>query len=205
MTGTTTLPQAALLLAFDPDSGKPRTHASTARIVQAAAVGELAVGHRVTVIGDKLEPKDATPTGDRAADSILAGLSGAALFRNVLTSEDFAVKAGTRPEHVVREDLEALGYVTTEKGGLLRRTRVVATESSPASELTDQVSLAVQGRSDVNARLAALIAVLDVFGYMDKVVGEKLSSADRATVKRIVSGSEFGVALRRVLNEINVP
>lgn len=205
MIATTSLPQAAFLLAFDPDSGKPRTHASSARIIQAAAIGELVVSHRARVIGGKVEPKDETPTGDRVADSILAGLSGPALFRNVLTSEDFAVKPGTRPEHVVREELEALGYATTEKGGMLHRTRLIATESSPASELTGQVAFAVRGGLDVDPRLAALIAILDVFGYMDKVVGEKLSSDDRATVDRIVSGSEFGVALRRASNEINVP
>ena len=114
------------------------------------------------------------------------------------------MKAGTRPEHIVREDLEALGLVTTEKGGLLRRTRV-ATGSSPANELTEQVSLSVVEGAGINARLAALISVLDVYGLLSKVVGEKLSPSDRATVDRIVSGSDFGVGLRRAVAELDVP
>lgn len=204
---TTSLPQAVLLMAFDPHTGKPRHHVSSARIIQAAAVGELVVSRRVTVAGNKVELRDETPTGDRVADAVLADVarSGPLLFRNILTAEDFAMKAGTRPEQIVREDLEALGLVTTEKGGLLRRTRVVATGSSPANELTEQISLAVAEGAGVNARLAALISVLDVYGLLSKVVGEKLSPSERATVDRIVSGSDFGVGLRRAVAELDVP
>ncbi|WP_157244388.1 GOLPH3/VPS74 family protein [Nonomuraea typhae] len=190
---TLSIAEEFVLLAYGDDDGKPLVKEERVKLVLVAALlSELALDGRVELDEDGgVAVADATPTGDRALDEVLAAI---AEVGSTLEPHRWFVRLHARQEPVrVLESLAEAGALRVDRRrsfGVFASTRYPQGDPGFELEIRSRIQAGLDG-AEAGGRTAAVLALV----HAAKLTGRLFPGADAARVEELVAGDWVGRAL----------
>lgn len=197
------LAEELLLLAWDPDAGKPRSGSSVQlpMAIGGALLLDLALRERLRIEVD-VPRASGRPTGDELLDEVAAQLRDGSRRRKL---KGWVRKVGTTSRRdQVRDRLVSRGLLVPEERKVLwlfpvTRHRVVATEV--VDPLADAVRGVLAGGRPADDREAALVALVGATAVLDRLVPRSERRAARGRAKELAEATPIAAAARDVIRE----
>ncbi|MFI6497088.1 GPP34 family phosphoprotein [Nonomuraea typhae] len=190
---TLSIAEEFVLLAYGDDDGKPLVKEERVKLVLVAALlSELALDGRVELDEDGgVAVVDATPTGDRALDEVLAAI---AEVGSALEPRRWFARLHARQEPVrVLEALAEAGALRVDRRrsfGVFPGTRYPQGDPGFELEIRSRIQAGLDG-GEAGERTAAVLALV----HAAKLTGQLFPGADAARVEELVAGDWVGQAL----------
>jgi hypothetical protein len=202
---TTSLPEMFALLVYGDDGSAQVDSTTLGYGLGGALLLELALAERVDVVDKKIVVTDPTPTGDTLIDGALRRVQDDPKPRG---PGHWVDKLGHGTRDAVLERLVATGVLTRESDKVLwvfPRTRFPSrygVEPPVETAARQQMRAAIAGTGAVDARTAAMCALVAATGLDGKVFRDLPRAQVKARLKEIGEGAWAATAVKKAIEEI---